>query len=68
MSKYTITEVFKHLPYLNMAKVAELSGINRSLLSQYAAGIKIPSDKQLKKVKQALREIGKELLSIDITN
>jgi hypothetical protein len=39
-------------------------GINKSLLSKYIYGIKTPSDKRRDEIKQALHELGKELIAV----
>jgi len=55
-----MTYFFKNYP-VSISGVAERSGINRSLLSQYANGIKSPSLKQAKKIQETIRHIGKEM-------
>ena len=49
---------------LTKSGIAKLTGMNQSLLSQYANGIKRPSTKQSKKIEQAIHSFGEELLSI----
>lgn len=48
--------------------VSKISGLNQSLVSQYAVGIKKPSPKQLRKVEKGLHEFGSMLQSIQFTN
>jgi predicted RNase H-like HicB family nuclease len=49
---------------LTKSGISKLTGMNQSLLSQYANGIKKPSSKQSKKIEQAIHNFGEELLSI----
>ncbi len=49
---------------LTKSGVSRLTGMNQSLLSQYANGFKKPSLKQTKKIEEALHNFGEELLSI----
>lgn len=49
---------------LTKSGISKLTGMNQSLLSQYANGIKTPSSKQTKKIEQAIHSFGEELLSI----
>lgn len=49
---------------LTKSGISKLTGMNQSLLSQYANGIKKPSTKQSKKIEQAIHSFGEELLSI----
>jgi len=51
---------------LTKSGVAKLTGMNQSLLSQYANGIKKPSTKQSKKIEKAIHSFGEELLSIQL--
>ncbi len=46
--------------------LARITNMNQSLVSQYANGLKDPSDKQLKKIENALHNFGHELLSINL--
>jgi predicted RNase H-like HicB family nuclease len=49
---------------LTKSGISKLTGMNQSLLSQYANGIKKPSSKQSKKIEQAIHSFGEELLNI----
>ena len=46
--------------------ISRLTGMNQSLISQYASGIKTPSTKQTRKIEQALHAFGHELLEIKL--
>ena len=49
---------------LTKAGISKLTGMNQSLVSQYANGLKIPSKKQTSRIQTALHEFGEELLQI----
>ncbi len=51
---------------LTKSGISRLTGMNQSLVSQYASGIKTPSNKQSKKIERALHDFGKELLEIKL--
>ncbi|HEX2969792.1 MAG TPA: type II toxin-antitoxin system HicB family antitoxin [Bacteroidales bacterium] len=51
---------------LTKSGIAKLTGMNQSLVSQYANGIKKPSSKQTLKIEKAIHDFGEELLSIQI--
>lgn len=59
-----IARIFHRFPQLNVSEVARQMGINKSLLSKYIYGIKTPSDKRRDEIKQALHELGKELIAV----
>lgn len=61
---YDIQAFFEQFSALNISKIAQLAGINQSLMRQYASGIKHPSPEQAKKVKKAVHDLGKELLQV----
>ncbi|MEZ5072401.1 MAG: hypothetical protein R2751_15915 [Bacteroidales bacterium] len=51
---------------LTKSGISRLTGMNQSLVSQYATGIKKPSAKQNKKIEQALHNLRQELLEIQL--
>lgn len=65
---YDIKEFFEVNDYINISKLAERSGINPSLLRQYARGIKYPGNKQIAKIQETIREIGRELTKSTLTS
>jgi predicted RNase H-like HicB family nuclease len=46
--------------------LSRLTGINESLLSQYAAGLKHPRPAQAKRIEKGLHELANELLQINL--
>lgn len=61
--KIDFKEFFTEFP-LTISGVADRTGINRSLLNQYAKGIKTLSEKQALRIQHAINDIGKELAAL----
>ena len=59
-----IAQIFHRFPQLNVSEVARQMGINKSLLSKYIYGIKTPSNRRRAEIKQALHNLGKELMAV----
>lgn len=59
-----VKQLFTLFESINISGFAAYSGINRSLLNQYAKGIKIPSEKQSLRILKGLHNLGRELISI----
>ncbi len=57
-------ELFMSHPEINASAVARRIGISQSLLAQYISGSKRPSKERLELIKDEIRLIGKELISI----
>jgi len=51
---------------LTKSGVSKLTGMNQSLISQYANGIKKPSEKQTAKIQHAIHDFGEELLGLQL--
>ena len=63
---YDLTAVFGEKKYLNLSEVAQILGINRSLMAQYAAGKKFPSLERAKEIEKAIHALGRDLLKVKI--
>ncbi|MBR4912606.1 MAG: pilus assembly protein HicB [Bacteroidales bacterium] len=61
--KYDMPSFLNYYDFLNMTKLANLAGINPSLMRQYKRGQYI-SEKQVSKIQTAIHKIGKELLAV----
>ena len=59
--RYDMQSFFNYFSFLNVTKVAELAGINPSLMRQYTAGITNAGQKQYDKIRVAIGKISKEL-------
>lgn len=63
---HDLTAVFSEKPYLNLSVVAQKLGINRSLMAQYASGNKFPSLERAQAIEDAIHDLGRDLLQIQI--
>lgn len=59
--KYDMQSFFNYFSFLNVTKIGELSGINSSLLRQYASGAAMAGEKQYEKIRSCVLNIAKEL-------
>lgn len=64
--EYDLTAFFEKFDFLKITKVAELAGINGSLLRQYITGKKHPSAKQAAKIEGAIKELASQLAEAHI--
>jgi DNA-binding transcriptional regulator YdaS (Cro superfamily) len=64
---YDLTSFFEEYSFLNQSKIAELAGINPSLLRQYSSGHKQPSKVQLGKIEKAIRVLAEKLKSVQLS-
>lgn len=46
---------------LNITAFAEYAGINASLLRQYACGVRTPKEKNLEKIRQAIKKVSHDI-------
>ena len=65
--QYDMAGLFDEKKFLNAAVIAERAGINKSLMRQYASGIKFPSLERAKQIERVIHELGKEMLGIKIS-
>jgi predicted RNase H-like HicB family nuclease len=56
---------FRAYRIINVKEFAKRAGINNTLLSQYISGTKNPSKKQSQKILTEIKELGRELASLD---
>lgn len=61
-----IQEFFLINDFINISTLAKRIGMNSSLLRQYAKGIKFPSLRQVNKIENAIRKIGKQLSTTEL--
>lgn len=59
--RYDMQSFFNYFSFLNVTKVAELAGINPSLMRQYTSGVTDAGQKQYDKIRTAVEKISKEL-------
>jgi hypothetical protein len=63
--KYDISSFFRLYDVINSKALAKRIGMSQSLLSQYTNGIKPVSEKQVQKVFEGIKQLGKELYELD---
>lgn len=63
--KIDLPQFFEYYNEINASALSKRIGMNRSLLSQYAKGIKSPSENQTKKILAGIKSLGKELSSLE---
>ncbi len=61
-----LPQFFEYYKIINTKALGERIGLNQTLLSQYINGHKKPSVKQVDKILQGLRDLGRELLQVDL--
>jgi len=61
-----LPEFFEYYKIINTKALGERIGLNQTLLSQYINGHKKPSVKQVQKILQGLRDLGRELLQVEL--
>ena len=63
---YDLTVLFEQKSFLNISAIAKMANMNSSLLRQYASGIKFPSSDKAILIQTVIRDIGKELMNINL--
>lgn len=64
--EYDLTAFFNEFDFLKVTKIAEVSGINGSLVRQYATGKKNPSAKQAEKIEKAVKTLAQQLAKVQL--
>lgn len=62
---FDLPQFFEYYNVINVRGLAQRLKMNYTLLSQYIAGTKTPSDKQTKKVLEGIKQLGRELYEAD---
>lgn len=62
--KYDIQSFFDYFDFFNVSKIAEMAGINPSLMRQYSKGITKAGEKQYKKLSKVVSTISEELSEV----
>lgn len=66
VKKFHLRYFFAKFEVLKPRYVARAAGMNESLLRQYVSGRKDPSEKQLKRIEDAIKEICLSLIEVKI--
>ena len=64
--EYDLTALFDVFSAIKINAIADASGINQSLMRQYATGKKRPSERQAKRIEVAVRELGERLQRVSV--
>lgn len=64
--KLDLQQFFEYYKVINARALSERLGMNPTLLSQYAGGKKKPSGKQVTRILQGVRELGRELNELEL--
>ena len=60
-----VKQFFEYYNVINAKALGDRIGMSQSLLSQYANGIKVPSEKQTQKILLGIKDLGKELTQLE---
>lgn len=59
--KYDLQSFFNYFSFLNITDIAKRSGVNPSLMRQYASGVKNAGERTYKRLSTCVQSIGREL-------
>ena len=62
---FDLQQFFEYYNAINVKGLATRMNMNYTLLSQYISGVKVPSEKQVHKVLEGVKQLGKELSEAD---
>jgi hypothetical protein len=62
-----IGEFFSSHPQINVSSFARQIGINKSLMAKYIYGIKTPSEKRKKEIRDGLHQLAKKISHVEFT-
>jgi len=62
--KSEIQKILAKFPELNISELARRIGISPTLMRHYACNVKQPSPERIKQIKEALHEVGRELIAV----
>lgn len=66
ITKIDLPQFFEYYKEINAKALSKRIGMNETLLSQYVNGKKEPSQKQISRILNGVKELGKELTKIEI--
>jgi hypothetical protein len=61
-----LPSLFEYYKEINAANLSRRIGMNRALLAQYINGIKTPSEKQVTRIMEGIKSLGRELSRLEI--
>ena len=66
ITKLDLPSFFEFYSIINAKALSKRINMNESLLSQYVNGKKEPSEKQIQKILTGIKDLGKELMQVEI--
>ncbi len=63
---YDLTALFEKLNFLKISTIAEHAQMNPALLRQYVSGVKHPSKTQVLKIKNAIKDLGRQMVKLQV--
>jgi transcriptional regulator with XRE-family HTH domain len=66
ITKIDLPSFFEFYSVINAKALSKRINMNETLLSQYVTGKKEPSEKQINKILTGIKELGKELMQLEI--
>ena len=64
--EYDLTALFQVFSAIKINSIADMAGINKGLVRQYASGVKNASTPQAKKIEAAIRQLGERLMHVSV--
>lgn len=64
---YDLEAFFEEFDFLNLSAIAKKAKMNRSLLNQYATGVKHASIDQARKIQTVIRSLAREMLKVELS-
>lgn len=64
--EFDLPSFFEYYPVISAKALSARIGINHTLLSQYVTGVKKPSGKQVHRILDEVKAIGKELSELEL--
>ena len=64
--RFDVGSLFSYFSYLNIEGVAAKSGINSSVMRQYASGVRTPKAERLQVIERGMKDISKEMQCVEL--
>lgn len=64
---YDLSAFFDVFSAIKINTIAELAGLNKGLVRQYASGVKHPSKTQAERIERVVHELGRKLMQVQFT-
>lgn len=65
--RYDLPSFFAHYPAINAKGIADIAGLNNTLLSQYVNGAKKPGKKQMLKILDGIHKLASDLANVKLS-